>query len=193
MVWRVVGRLEELMADGIRFSTIYADPPWLYSNQSTRAATSNHYEGMTVQEICSLPVLELVAEDAHLHLWTTNGFLFECPKIFEAWGFEFKSSFVWVKSQIGIGNYWRNAHEFLLTAVRGDAKRFNDRTLRSWMECDRGRHSGKPEQVRAMIEKASQGPRLELFGRRAVENWFVWGNQVERDIFTSAVEEGRTL
>src|SRR5579859_3435604 len=33
--------------DTRKFGTIYADPPWLYGNQRTRAATGNHYEGMT--------------------------------------------------------------------------------------------------------------------------------------------------
>lgn len=181
--------LFELAAAGTKFSTIYADPPWAYDNQATRAATGNHYSGMPVHELCSLPVGQVAHEDAHLHLWTTNAFLFDCPRIFEAWGFEFKSSFVWVKSQIGIGNYWRNSHEILLTAVRGDATRFNDKALKSWLECDRGEHSSKPEQVRSFIERASPGPYLELFARGEPPNgrWAVWGNQIERSLFSSSV------
>src|SRR5208283_5503600 len=100
-----------------KYGCVYVDPPWQYNNQGTRAATENHYEGMTVKEICDMPVRRLVKDDAHLHLWTTNAFLFDCPKIFEAWGFEFRSSYIWVKPQMGIGNYWRNSHEILLTAV----------------------------------------------------------------------------
>jgi N6-adenosine-specific RNA methylase IME4 len=73
---RTTDDLGELIASGERFGTIYADPPWLYANQATRAATSNHYRSMTVDELCALPVGELAADDAHLHLWTTNGFLF---------------------------------------------------------------------------------------------------------------------
>jgi N6-adenosine-specific RNA methylase IME4 len=184
-----VADLHALAGSGRKYGTIYADPPWLYDNQGTRAATGNHYDGMTVDELCALPVRELAAEDAHLHLWTTNAFLFDCPQIFEAWGFTFKSSFVWVKPQIGIGNYWRNAHEFLLTAVRGDATRFNDKSLRSWLECDRGAHSTKPEQVRSFIERASPGPYLELFGRRVADGWDVWGNEIERSIFEHSVKE----
>jgi N6-adenosine-specific RNA methylase IME4 len=184
-----VQNLQDLIAAGRKFGCIYADPPWLYDNQSTRAATSNHYGGMTVAEICDLPIRELAADDAHLHLWTTNGFLFECPKIFEAWGFEFRSSFVWVKPKLGIGNYWRNSHEILLTAIRGDAKRFNDRALKSWLECDRGRHSAKPEQVRHMIEKASEGPFLELFGRSPAPGWSVWGNEVSPDLLSLDIPE----
>lgn len=172
--------LRELARRGLKFGSIYADPPWLYDNQGTRAATGNHYAGLTVDDLCDLPIRHLAAEDAHLHLWTTNGFLFECPRIFEAWGFEFRSALIWVKPQMGIGNYWRNSHEYLLTAIRGNAKRFNDRSLKSWLECDRGEHSAKPEQVRHFIERASPGPFLELFGRAPAPGWTVWGNQVNR-------------
>jgi len=184
-----VDDLAGLVEQGLKFGTIYADPPWLYDNQGTRAATGNHYNGMTVDELCALPVRELAADDAHLHLWTTNGFLFDAPRIFDVWGFEFRSSFIWVKPQIGIGNYWRNAHEFLLTAIRGNAKRFEDKSLKSWIECDRGTHSGKPEQVRSFIERASPGSRLEMFGRRTSEGWTVWGDQIDRDIFHAAIRD----
>lgn len=169
--------LRELASQPVRFGTVYADPPWLYDNQMTRSATGNHYSGMTVSQICELPVGQLVEDDSHLHLWTTNAFLFECPRIFSAWGFEFRSSFVWAKTQMGIGNYWRNSHEFLLTAIRGNAKRFGDHSIRSWMESKRGAHSAKPEQVRHMIERASPGPYLELFGRFPAEGWTVVGNE----------------
>ncbi len=135
---------------------------------------------MTIDELCALPIRELAADDAHLHLWTTNSFLFECPQIFEAWGFEFRSSFAWVKPQIGLGNYWRNSHEMLLTAIRGDARRFNDRSLKSWIEVPRRRHSEKPEQIRHLIERAGLGPRLELFARQAVKGWTCWGDQIAR-------------
>lgn len=183
--------VEDLAALGTekKYGCIYADPPWVYDNQGTRAATGNHYNGLTVDELCELPIGDLVADDAHLHMWTTNAFLFECPRIFEAWGFEYRSTLVWVKPQMGIGNYWRNSHEYLMTAIRGDAKRFNDKSLMSWMECDRGAHSAKPERVRHMVEKASHGPYLELFGRMPAPGWTVWGNQIKRDLMHFDVDE----
>jgi N6-adenosine-specific RNA methylase IME4 len=184
--------LHRLVAEGVRFGCIYADPPWLYDNQGTRAATSNHYDGMTVDELCDpnlMPIAALAAKDAHLHLWTVNAFLFECPKIFDAWGFDFKSTFVWTKREIGIGNYWRNSHEILLTAVRGDAKHFDDHSLRSWLECARGRHSDKPDQVRDMIAKASPTPRIELFARAEHDGWLSWGDQIEKNLFSKRVAE----
>lgn len=186
-----VNDLHEAVAKGLKFGTIYADPPWLYDNQGTRAATGNHYGGMTVDELCEMPIRDLAADDAHLHLWTTNAFLFDCQKIFSAWGFEFRSSFIWCKPSLGIGNYWRNSHEILLTAIRGNAKRFDDHSLMSWLICERGKHSAKPEQVRTFIERASPGPYLELFSRRSedeVPGWKIWGNGVERNIFSKPLE-----
>jgi N6-adenosine-specific RNA methylase IME4 len=161
-----------------KFGTIYADPPWQYGNQGTRASTGNHYNTMTLKDICAMPVESLAADNAHLHLWTTNAFLFDAKTVMEAWGFEYRSVFVWVKPQMGIGNYWRVSHEFLLLGIRGNAKRFNEHNHMSWAEMDRAKHSAKPEQVRRTIERVSNGPYLELFGRKQVHGWTVFGNQV---------------
>ncbi len=174
--------LLRLIDNGYRFGTIYADPPWKYDNQATRASTDNHYVTMSVEDIAALPIGKLAADNAHLHLWTTNAFLFKCPAIMEAWGFEYKSMFVWCKPQMGLGNYWRVATEIMLLGVRGSAS-FRDNGLINWAAIDRGEHSAKPEQIRHLIERASPGPYLELFGRDAVSGWAVWGNEISRDLF----------
>lgn len=174
--------LDSLVTRGLKFGTIYADPPWQYDNQATRGATSNSYRGMPLQDIAALPVSQLAAEQAHLHLWTTTTFMFAAKDILEAWGFEYKTFYVWVKKDIGLGNYWRGAHEIMLLGVRG-ALTFEDHSLRSWGEFPRQNHSAKPPEVRALIELASPGPRLELFGRKTVPGWVVWGNETNRDAF----------
>jgi N6-adenosine-specific RNA methylase IME4 len=180
----LVADLQAFIAAGHRVGTVYADPPWLYDNQATRSATHHQYPGMALDELCELPVSKLVKTDAHLHLWTTNGFLAEGLQLIAAWGFEFKSSFVWIKPTKGIGNYWRNAHELLLTAVRGDATRFDDHDLISWIQCKRGKHSAKPEQVRCFIERASPGPWLEMFARISDPRWLSWGHGIGDDLLS---------
>lgn len=180
--------LQRLVDAGQKFGTIYADPPWSYSNQATRASTDNHYDTMSVEEIAALPIKQLSAENAHLHLWTTNAFLFESKSIVEAWGFEYKSCFIWVKPQMGIGNYWRVSHEFMLFGVKGKAP-FMDRGQKSWVIEDRTRHSSKPESIAITVEKTSPGPYLELFGRRTRKGWTVWGNEIERDLFNKTAFE----
>jgi len=162
---------------GQKFGTIYADPPWAYGNQGTRASTGNHYGTMSIAEICNMPIKELTADAAHLHLWTTNSFLRESFDVIDAWGFEYKSCAVWVKPQMGIGNYVRVSHEFLMIAVKGDCKSFKKKNVLSWFELPRGKHSAKPDYWRRVIEENSPGPRLELFGREQVPGWTIFGNQ----------------
>lgn len=181
--------IDRLIALGRKFGTIYADPPWAYGNQSTRAATDNHYSTMSVDEIASLPIGQIAADDSHLHLWTTNGFLFDARRVMDAWGFEYRSCFVWVKPQMGIGNYWRVSHEFLLLGIRGDATCFAEKSLISWAQLPRTKHSKKPELVRRMIEKASPTPRFEAFGRRPVDGWTVWGDEIRGAVYDAMPEE----
>lgn len=174
--------LAALVASGRKFGTIYADPPWPYGNQATRAATKNHYKAhneLTIADICALPVPQLTADSAHCHLWTTNGFLREAFDVMESWGFAYKSCFIWVKPDFGIGNYWRVGHEFMLFGIKGRAP-FGENAQQSWVYEKAGEHSAKPAKVRRIVERVSPGPWLELFGRREVENWTVWGNEVER-------------
>lgn len=184
VVSSTVRDLAQLVECGAKFSTIYADPPWPYSNTAARGAAENHYQTMTLEAIRGEPVKSLAAENAHLHLWTTNAFLREAFDIIGAWGFKYKSCLVWVKPQIGMGNYWRVSHEYLLLGVRGNLP-FHDRTVRSWQLARRTVHSRKPFLFRGLIEQVSPGPYLELYGREEQPNcgWTVYGNQVERRLF----------
>lgn len=171
--------LGPLVSSGRRFPCVYADPPWQYDNRASRGAAENHYATMSVDEICAMPISNLVADGAHLHLWVTNAFLFEGFRVLEAWGFRYASSFVWLKPHMGCGNYWRNAHEILLLGVRGELS-FRCHP-QSCLKSPRRRHSEKPESVRLLIESVSPGPRLELFGRTPAEGWTVYGNEVATD------------
>lgn len=179
---RQVAWLDTLLKEGCRFGTIYADPPWQYENRASRGAAENHYPTMSVQAIAELPVAELAAAEAHLHLWTTNGFLFEAQRVIEAWGFNYKSCLIWIKPQLGNGNYWRVSHEYLLLGTRGNLT-FADRTQQSWIFADRTVHSAKPPVFRKLVEQTSPAPRLELFARTQSQGWTSWGNQFQPDLF----------
>ncbi len=177
----IVSSLQELVELGLKFSTIYADPPWRYENTAARGAAAKHYSTMSIEELCELPVAKLAEPNAHLHLWTTNGLLPETFRVMEAWGFTYKSCFVWVKPQLGMGNYWRVSHEFLLFGIRGKLP-FRDHAQPSWLQARRRKHSVKPYRVRELVERVSPGPYLELFGREEIpySEWTVFGNEVER-------------
>lgn len=66
---QVFTSLADVIASEQKFRCIYADPPWQYGNQATRSSTDNHYDTMTVDQICAEPVAELTDETCHLYLW----------------------------------------------------------------------------------------------------------------------------
>lgn len=180
----IARNLSQLVEAGLKFPTIYADPPWQYSNTAARGAAENHYRTMSVQEICNEPVRMIAAENSHLHLWTTDAFLREAFDVMHDWGFKYKSCLIWVKPQLGMGNYWRVSHEYLLFGIRGDLP-FRSNKVRSWQSARRTAHSRKPFLFRGLIEQVSPGPYLELYGREEQPNseWTVYGNEVERRLF----------
>jgi N6-adenosine-specific RNA methylase IME4 len=179
----VVRWLEDLIAQGAHFGTILADPPWAYGNHGTKGAATDHYHTMSLDALKALPVAQLAARDAHLHLWATVPLLREAQDLLAAWGFTYKSKLVWDKEAMGTGNYWRLQTEALLLGTQGHATRFRRRDLRNVVRVPRGRHSRKPDLIRHLVEQASPGPYLELFGREAARGWTVFGDQVEPSVW----------
>ncbi len=51
-----------------KYSIIYADPPWNYSQTRVNGAAEKHYSTMSLEELCALPVAELSASDCVLFL-----------------------------------------------------------------------------------------------------------------------------
>ena len=164
-----------------RYPVIYADPPWRYDNHPTGdRIVENHYPTMPIEEICALPVSGIATDDAVLYLWATSPLLPYAFQVIEAWGFEYRSSMVWVKPSIGLGYWARTRHELLLIAKRGN---FSppapaDRPD-SVVFAPRGRHSAKPHVLYEIIERSHPGlPKIELFCRTPRKGWAVWGNEV---------------
>lgn len=175
-----------------QFSTIVADPPWRYGNTSTRGAAEDHYETMSIEELCELNIArERAADRAHLYLWTTAGHLPDAFKVMDAWGFTYKTYLVWAKPQMGMGNYFRVSTELVLFGIKGDM-RTQHQGLMNWFQAKRGKHSAKPEHFYdELVLKASPGPYLEMFNRCYADEmldgtcrcsgcrhgWSVWGDQ----------------
>ena len=43
-----------------QYSVIYADPPWRYTQKGLQGAAEKHYPTMGIDELCTLPVADLV-------------------------------------------------------------------------------------------------------------------------------------
>lgn len=169
-----------------KYRTIVADPPWHYDNAASRGAANNHYKTMTIEQICAMDVADHAELDAHLYMWTTSAHLPHAFDVMAAWGFEYKTYLVWVKPQIGMGNYFRTCTELVMFGVRG-TMRTQTRDTRNWFEAPRQRHSAKPPQFHQLVMAASPGEYLELFTRclktadcqcsKCVHGWATYGDQ----------------
>jgi N6-adenosine-specific RNA methylase IME4 len=191
------------------FHTIVADPPWDYGNQNLGrryngageiimhgTGSEDSYERMSVDDLAALPVGRMAAKDAHLYLWMTNTFIEDAYRIARAWGFRPIVPITWVKLREdgGIsrkaGYYFRGATEHVLFCVRGSLRLQVREAIATAFMTDEGLailgrrlpHSVKPDEFYELVEKASPGPRLELFSRRARPGWDVWGNEVESTV-----------
>lgn len=165
-----------------QYRVLYADPPWLYGDRPpSGSGAGQHYEGMTIPELCKLPIASHAYPDAVLFLWTTAPLLLESPgprEVALAWGFEPKTGMVWDKVDHNWGNYVSVRHEHLLICTRGSCTPDRPTPMIDSVVTERptGDHSAKPETFRKIIERLYDGPYLELFGRERKEGWTVFGN-----------------
>jgi|GEM_PF-1728543 len=165
-----------------RHRTLVIDPPWPMP-PGGRLSAMHHYELMSIDEIRALPIAEVAAPDSHLYLWVVESFLREGLDLLEEWGFTRRNIITWVKTdnkgkpQLGSGHYFRSCSEYLLFGVRGNApaKRHD---LPNVLLAPRGRHSEKPDEAYELVECMSDGPYIDMFGRRKRAGWNVWGNEV---------------
>jgi N6-adenosine-specific RNA methylase IME4 len=163
------------------YGVIYADPPWRFEPYSRETgidrAAENHYPTMSVDDIAAIQVP--AAKNCVLSLWATAPKLPEALRVMTAWGFTYKTEWIWRKSRLGTGFWLRNQHESLLIGVKGGVPApAPGQQPPSVIEADVGRHSEKPARFAEMIEEMFLTlPRLEMFARAPRPGWDVWGNE----------------
>jgi N6-adenosine-specific RNA methylase IME4 len=181
-----------------KFRVIYADPPWKYGDErggsvqsiggdGSRADSSaaDKYPTMPTDKICEFTdetgrhVSDLAATDAVLFMWATFPLLEDAMRVIPAWGFKYKTAFVWHKQRSNVGNYHDASCELLMICIRGSCPIEVDERVSQLQSIPRGRHSEKLEEFRAIVDKLyPSGPRVELFRRGAApDGWVVWGNE----------------
>jgi len=193
-----VGDLIAMAEDGRRFKVIYGDPAWkfkVYSGKGKQRSADRDYDTSSLDAIKALPIGELAADDCALFLWGVWPELPGALEVIKAWGFKYKTTaFVWVKNtpkaelikldggglRWGMG-YWTRANtEFCLLATKGASLRLSE-DVHQVVIAPAIEHSVKPEEARARIERLLVGPYLEIFARRPVPKWTVWGNEMAYD------------
>lgn len=176
------GQSVDIFTTDKKYRVIYADPPWSYNDKQDTdyyGGAEKHYGTMPLDAIAALPIERIAEKNAVLFLWTTNPLIFDSKQIFEAWGFTYKSMFIWDKVKTGMGHYNSVRHEMLLICTRGSCTPDTPRMFDSVQSIERSsNHSEKPQEFREIIETLYAGEKIELFARVKREGWDVWGNEV---------------
>lgn len=138
-----------------KYSVIYADPPWDYSDKNCGGAAAPHYNTMKLKELMELPIEKIAEKNAALFMWATYPKIEDALQLIKAWGFTYKSiAFQWVKLNRG-AKVW----QLIFSPLR--------------------RHSEKPPETRdKIVELMGELPRIELFARQKIDGWDCWGNEV---------------
>ena len=175
-----------------KYNLIYLDPPWRYNsrnNKNTRfgGGAEAHYPLMSMEEIKELPIQDIAADNCAMFLWTTFPYLDKQIKLFEHWGFIYKTlGFSWIKLNtknkkpfFGVGYYAKSNCEVCLMGIKGRMKPVSNK-VSSVVLSPRERHSKKPDVVRErIVELFGDVPRIELFARQRVEGWDCWGLDID--------------
>ena len=86
-----------------RYGVLYADPPWRFEPWSRETgmdrAADNHYPTMSFEALCELKIP--AAPDCALFLWATVPCEGLAHDLLKAWGFGYRTNYVWHKNKLG--------------------------------------------------------------------------------------------
>lgn len=183
-----------------KYNLIYADPAW--PNRDSASAGNrgavHKYKLMPLEEICSLPISNISADNCLLAMWWVGVMPREALTVCESWGFRLFNmhGLTWVKTtkhgklHFGMGSLTRANVENMLFGTRGDAEHIlfgikgkvsalrKNASIRQTIHAPVGRHSEKPDVFRqTLVKLCGDVPRIELFARTNPSGWDTWGNE----------------
>ena len=143
-----------------KYNIIYADPPWSYKDKRDKhprmcGGAISHYNTMSIEQIKSLPIKELAADNCMLFLWVTFPNLQEGLDVIKACGFKYKTlGFSWIKTNknngkpfFGIGYYTKSNCEVCLIGVKGKPIKVSN-SVSAVVISPRQEHSKKLDEIR---------------------------------------------
>lgn len=185
-----------------KYKLILADPPWDFTNKKTggsmRSAANQKYVTTDIKALEQLDVNSIADDDCLLAMWWVGAMPQEAIDLVNSWGFRIvnMNGIVWNKltqhdkPYFGMGFYTRAGSESIILAVKGKFKPASHSVRAVFhaeaqiqFEAKVRAHSEKPAQVHDMlVELAGDVPRLEMFARRPVDGWDLFGNQAQDSI-----------
>ena len=113
----------------------------------------------TIEDVVEMPVMDIIADDAIMFMWTTVEQLPESMALLETWGFDYRSQLVWRKSKATITAYTREQHELVLIGKRGNpAKPAERERPPSVFEAPVPRQGRHPDILFQIVERCCRRP-----------------------------------
>ena len=161
------------------YDVIVIDPPWEIPNPP--------YPTMTVDEIRDKK--PPCADVCHVFLWTINHYLPDAFDIVKSWGLDYKETFVWHKAG---GPQKQNGPqcnaEFVLHCTKKSPKFFDTTNFFTCFEAPRNGHSVKPEEFYDMVRRVTAGRKVDMYGKREIDDFDSWGLEAPGSIEASSTE-----
>ena len=165
-----------------KWKLLLVDPPWQYENKRTggsmRSGVEQHYDTLSIKDLCELPIGNLSEANSIMFLWATTPLIPEALEVMKAWGFTYKSAVFWRKMMsLGMGYWFRGQVELCLLGIRGNVKAFGLQKP-NFIQSRVRKHSQKPSEMYNLIELLGIDSKIELFARERREGWDAWGDQL---------------
>lgn len=115
-----------------RYQVIIGDPAWHFGDRlqmsSVKRGAAANYATMTTEEIKALPIKEIADPNGCiLALWTPSALLLDGLAVMQAWGFNYKSNYIWVKQKKApFKDLLKNIHQSLI-----DEEELTKRTIKN--------------------------------------------------------------
>lgn len=182
--------LNDMIKLGIKVQCWFADCPWAFTAHSKLGDSknpSNHYPTMSIDELCSLPVADICADNCAGFMWRPDWDEDGSLEVIKAWGFKVATLqvFNWQKTwpdgpqQAGSGYWTQSEGEIVTLCTRGSPSRIDTKVRRTiFQPAFPNEHSRKPDGFLHSAAKLVAGPGVELFARRQTEGWICLGNEV---------------
>lgn len=182
---KLIKALSPSLPEG-KFETVVIDPPWPME-KIERDCRPNQvdfdYPTMTEDELREFgsTIDKLAAEDCHLFMWSTQRFTPMAFRLLDAWGFRYVFHMVWHKpggpQPFGLPQY---NHEVVLYGRRGTPAFPVTTAFPTCFNAPRREHSRKPDEFYDIIRHVTDGPRIDVFNRGAIDGFESYGNETEK-------------
>lgn len=181
-----------------KYDVILMDPPWSYYGQQDKmGAAAKFYPTMSDDDLKDMDIRSILNPKSVVFMWATSPRLDFAIDLLRHWDLNYRGvAFTWVKTKkdgltpIGAQgvrpSVVKPTTEFVIVAspvLKGRPLPVADEGVRHVVLAAKMEHSRKPDEIHRRIERLyPDAAKLEMFARRPMGGWDIWGNEVNNEL-----------